>query len=77
MEIGINPSSELKRLLYQWIWHKADIGQVGWEPLLAFLLIFFVIEHLKSIKYHEAIKVIKLFNALITSMAFLLHYASL
>ena len=38
MEIGINPSSELKWLLYQWVRHKADIGQVGWEPLLAFLL---------------------------------------
>ena len=41
MDIGINPFSELKRLLYQWVWHKADIGQVGWEPLLAFLLVNF------------------------------------
>ena len=58
MENGTYPSSELKWLLYQWVRHKADIGQVGWEPLLAFLLIFFVIEHLKSINYlsRKAIK---------------------
>ena len=60
MGIGKNPSSELKWLLYQWVRHKADIGQVSWEPLLAFLLIFFVIEHLNSVEYlyRKAIEVI-------------------